>query len=86
VDPAGPKANANRNPIYAGAEPELLVLINDKVANGRLRSWAAFTQTASKICHAIGAARIDKTIARNATSQLGGARLTGTPHCRSSVK
>jgi hypothetical protein len=33
------------------------VLNNDKAANGRLRSWAAFTHTASEMCHAIGATR-----------------------------
>jgi DNA transposition AAA+ family ATPase len=62
------------HPIYAGVDPELLVLINDKAANGRLRSWAAFTQTASLICRGLGAERIDKAIARNAISQLGTAR------------
>ena len=62
------------HPIYAEADPELLVLINDKAANGRLRSWAAFTQTASLICGGLGAERIDKAIARNAISQLGTAR------------
>ena len=62
------------HPIYAGVDPELLVLINDKAANGRLRSWAAFTQTASLICRGLGAERIDKAIVRNAISQLGTAR------------
>ena len=62
------------HPIYSDADPELLVLINDKAACGRLRSWAAFTHTASRICHAIGAAQIDQTIARNAISQLGTSR------------
>jgi hypothetical protein len=62
------------HPIYADADPELLVLINDKAANGRLRSWAAFTHTASRICRSIGTERIDTTIARNAISQLGNAR------------
>jgi hypothetical protein len=62
------------HPIYVDADPELLVLINDKAANGRLRSWAAFTQTASLICRGHGAERIDKAIARNAISQLGTAR------------
>ena len=37
-------------------------------------AWAAFTHTASRICHAIGAAQIDQTIARNAISQLGTSR------------
>lgn len=27
------------HPIYEAADPKLLVLINDKAANGRLRSW-----------------------------------------------
>ncbi len=62
------------HPIYADADPELLVLINDKAANGRLRSWAAFTHTASGICRGIGTERIDATIARNTISQLGNAR------------
>ena len=62
------------HPIYADADPELLVLINDKAANGRLRSWAAFTHTASGICRGIRAERIDTTIVRNAISQLGNAR------------
>jgi hypothetical protein len=62
------------HPIYAAVDPQLLVLINDKAANGRLRSWAAFTHTASRICRTLGAARIDKTMARNAIFQLGTAR------------
>ncbi len=61
-------------PPAAGVDPELLVLINDKAANGRLRSWAAFTQTASLICRDFGAERIDMAIARNTISQLGTAR------------
>jgi hypothetical protein len=68
------------HPIYAEVDPELLVLINDKAGNGRLRSWAAFTHTASRICHAIGAARIDKTIARNSTPTC---RLTFARACES---
>ena len=59
------------HPIYTDVEPELLVLINDKAANGRLRSWAAFTQTASSICRGLGASRIDPAIARNAIAALG---------------
>ena len=35
------------HPIYTDADPELLLLIDDKAANGRLRSWAAFTHTAA---------------------------------------
>jgi hypothetical protein len=62
------------HPIYAQADPELLVLINDEAAKGRLRSWAAFTHTASAICRGVGAARIDAAIVRNAIAQLGNTR------------
>lgn len=59
------------HPIYADADPELLLLIDDKAANGRLRSWAAFTHTAAAICRTHGASRIDRTIAHSAIAQLG---------------
>jgi len=59
------------HPIYTHVDAELLVLINDTAANGRLRSWASFTHTASKMCRAVGAEQIDHTIARNAIAQLG---------------
>jgi DNA transposition AAA+ family ATPase len=59
------------HPIFTGADPELLVLINDTAANGRLRSWAAFTHTASAICRHVGAERIDAAIVRSAITQLG---------------
>lgn len=38
------------HPIYRGADPEMLLLINDRLAHGRLRSWAAFTKTAADLC------------------------------------
>jgi DNA transposition AAA+ family ATPase len=59
------------HPIYTDADPELLLLINDKAANGRLRSWAAFTHTAAAICQNHGAPRIDRRIAHSAITQLG---------------
>jgi DNA transposition AAA+ family ATPase len=62
------------HPIFTEADPELLVLINDTAANGRLRSWAAFTQTASAICRHAGAERIDAAIVRSAITQLGNNR------------
>jgi DNA transposition AAA+ family ATPase len=61
------------HPIYANADPQLLRFIDDKAANGRLRSWAAFTHTAAKICHSRGRARVDRHIAASALTQLGGA-------------
>lgn len=61
------------HPIYHGVEPELLMLVNDKAARGRLRAWAAFTHTATEICRRSGATRIDAKIARSAMTLLGGA-------------
>ncbi len=59
------------HPIYQGADPELLVLINDKAAHGRIRSWAAFTRTAAAICARAGAPQINAKIVRGAITQLG---------------
>ena len=60
------------HPIYAGANAELLLFIDNKAANGRLRSWAAFTRTAAKICLSRGRARVDRHIVESAMTQLGG--------------
>ena len=60
------------HPIYHEADSELLLLIDDKVANGRLRSWAAFTHTAAAICSSNGARGLDRRIAESAITQLGG--------------
>ncbi|MGI8846349.1 MAG: AAA family ATPase [Thermoleophilaceae bacterium] len=60
------------HPLYADADPELLLLINDKAANGRLRSWAAFTHTAAAICRRTGTPQLDEPIARSAITLLGG--------------
>src|SRR6202022_2792400 len=50
------------HPIYRDADPVLLARIDEKSAHGRLRSWAAFTQTAATICRARGEQRIDRPI------------------------
>jgi DNA transposition AAA+ family ATPase len=60
------------HPIYREADPELLLLINDKVANGRLRSWAAFTHTTASICCSNGGRGLDRRTAESAITQLGG--------------
>lgn len=58
--------------IYTDADPELLLFIDDRAANGRLRSWAAFTHTAARTCRSRGQTRIDRDIAESAIAQLGG--------------
>ncbi len=61
------------HPIYDGVDPELLMLINDKAARGRLRAWAAFTHTAAQICRHRGTPRIDAKVTSSAMTLLGGA-------------
>ena len=36
--------------LYARADPELLLAINDRYAHGLFRHWAAFTHTAAALC------------------------------------
>ncbi|MEV4395328.1 hypothetical protein [Nonomuraea sp. NPDC049607] len=38
------------HPIYADADEQLLLDINDFYAHGTLRDWAAFTHTAAELC------------------------------------
>ena len=59
------------HPIYHGADPELLQLIDEKATNGRLRSWAAFTHTAAEACRRCGADQISRPIVESAITQLG---------------
>lgn len=62
------------HPIYTEVNPDLLVQINDKGANGRLRNWAAFTATAAGICRTLATDHINATIAKSAMTQLGTSR------------
>lgn len=50
----------------------MLLLIQDKATNGRLRSWTAFTKTAAAICRRTKKDRVDEPIARAAMLQLSG--------------
>jgi DNA transposition AAA+ family ATPase len=62
------------HPIYAAADAELLLFVDDHFAHGNLRDWAAFTATAVELCRAAGADRVDEQIARNAFALHGGVR------------
>ena len=57
------------HPIYRGADPELLLLIDEKIASGR--AWAAFTHTAAEACRGHAGGRIDRVIVHSAITQLG---------------
>ncbi|HEX3804572.1 MAG TPA: ATP-binding protein [Solirubrobacteraceae bacterium] len=59
--------------IYKHADPELLLEINDRVANGRMRSWAAFTKTADEFCQARNADEVSPAIAQSAIAHLAAA-------------
>lgn len=59
------------HPIYDGVDPELLLLANDRVAHGRLRSWAAFTKTAVDLCNKQRANRITAAITKAAIARVG---------------
>jgi DNA transposition AAA+ family ATPase len=60
------------HPIYAGVEPEVLLLVDDHFAHGNLRDWASFTHTAVKLCAEHGRQRLDAEIARNTFALHGG--------------
>ena len=54
------------HPIYAGVDRGLLLFIDEHFAHGNLRDWAAFTQTAAKLCAGHDQPVIDERAARNA--------------------
>jgi DNA transposition AAA+ family ATPase len=60
------------HPIYHDVAPELLLLINDLAANGRMRSWAAFTHTAARLCTKSNRSPLSEQIARAALALLAG--------------
>jgi len=62
------------HPIYTDIDPKLLILINDKAGNGRMRNWAGFTATAAGICRTAGCDGVTEAIARAALTQLGTGR------------
>jgi DNA transposition AAA+ family ATPase len=67
------------HPIYAGADRELLLLIDDHAGHGNLRHWAAFTHAAAGLCHRAGRERVDEEIVRNTFAVLGGGVDIGDP-------
>lgn len=50
------------HPIYEGADPELLLEIDDEFAHGTFRNWAAFTNTALLQCKARRTKRINRVV------------------------
>jgi DNA transposition AAA+ family ATPase len=60
------------HPLYTGAEPGLLGLIDDLFAHGNLRNWAAFTHSALRLTTQTGRERLDEQIARNVFALHGG--------------
>ena len=60
------------HPIYDGVGNELLLFIDEHFAQGNLRRWASFTQTAAKLCAAHDLAAVDERTARNAFTLTSG--------------
>jgi hypothetical protein len=54
------------HPLYAAADPELLLFIDDHFAHGNLRNWAAFTHSAHGLLDKHRRVRLDEQVARNA--------------------
>jgi hypothetical protein len=61
----------NYHPIYVGSDPELLLAVDKALARGRLREWAKFTHTASRLCAAGNITRLNREIAEAAITQIG---------------
>ena len=59
--------------LYDGAEPELLLAIDDRYAHGLFRHWAAFTHTAGALCADHDQPRVTADVA-HAVFALHGAR------------
>jgi hypothetical protein len=49
----------------------MLLLINDRLAHGRLRSWAAFTKTAADLCARQQVEQLSPAIANSAIARVG---------------
>jgi predicted AAA+ superfamily ATPase len=60
------------HPIYAGADAELRLLIDDHYTHGNVRDWAAFTLTAARLCAETGRERVDERVVRNTFALHGG--------------
>jgi hypothetical protein len=60
------------HPIYQGVDDTLIRFVDDNCAHGNFRSWASFTLTAVDLCAEVGRPRVDKQIACNAFTLLGG--------------
>jgi hypothetical protein len=53
------------HPIYAEADPDLLLLIDDRACHGIFRFWASVTLTAAEICAQHGLTTITEQVVRN---------------------
>jgi DNA transposition AAA+ family ATPase len=60
------------HPVYAGADDELILFVDDYFGHGNLRNWAAFTHSAADLCRRHRRAAVDEEIARNVFALHGG--------------
>ncbi len=57
--------------LYAAAEPELLLQINDQCCQGNFRHWASFTKAAQTKCQLAGLATVTEEIVAAVLETLG---------------
>jgi hypothetical protein len=65
------------HPLYAGVDPELLLLINEVFAHGYFREWATFTHSAQRLCED-RREPLDETTARAVFALHEGGASAGT--------
>ena len=61
------------HPVYASAEEELLLFVDDQFAHGNLRHWASFTYSAARLCAETRIATLDENVVRNVFALEAGA-------------
>jgi type II secretory pathway predicted ATPase ExeA len=58
--------------IYAQADDDQLIYIDETYAEGVLRNWASFTKTAAELCSESGREHVDDVVVANVLSLMGG--------------
>jgi len=60
------------HPVYAEADDELLLFVDDQFAHGNLRHWASFTKSAARLCRHMARSTVDEQVVRNVFVLEGG--------------
>ena len=60
------------HPIYADAQPELLLFVDEYCGHGNFRNWASFTHSATRLCQRRDQRTLSEQTARNVFALMGG--------------